>query len=440
METKLSLISAKAKTDKKCKFNNLAHNLNVSNLKECFYLLKKDKAVGVDGISFEEYEQNLTTNLEDLVSRMKSMQYRPQPVRRVYIPKANGKVRPLGIPALEDKIVQLCIARILSAIYENDFVDSSYGFRPNRSCHNAIDRLSTIIRTKPVNYVIDADIKGFFDNVDHKCMLRCLRERIADLNFLRIIVRFLKSGIIEEGKFIETDKGTPQGGNLSPVLANIYLHFILDLWLERRVKKASKGYVGFVRYADDFIICVQSPKEASEIRISLTQRLEEFGLELSEDKTVIVTFGRYSKENAAKAGGKPGTFDFLGFTFYNGKTRKGKFKVGIRTSRKRFNQKVKEISQWIKSVRSLVSPKEWWPILCAKLRGHYQYYGVSGNFEALRRFTWTVVRTIFKWLNRRSQKKSYDWSKFGEYLQRHKLPKPRIHHNSYAHVRLFGEY
>lgn len=437
METKLSLISRRAGMDKKCKFNNLAHNLNVYNLKECFYLLKKDKAAGIDGVSLEEYERNLTANLEDLVSRMKSLSYRPQPVRRVYIPKTSGKLRPLGIPTLEDKIVQLCIARILSAIYENDFVDSSHGFRPNRSCHTALDRLDGILMSKPVNYVIDADIKGFFDNVDHKWMKVCLEERIADKNFLRIIVRFLKSGIIEEGKFIETDKGTPQGGNLSPVLANIYLHFILDLWLEREVKKSSNGYVGFVRYADDFVICVQSKKEAPEILRSLTARLSKFRLELAEEKTRIVVFGRYSGENAAKAGKKPGTFDFLGFTFYNGKTRKGKFKVGIKTSRKKFNQKVKEISLWMKLARNLAEPKEWWSILCAKLRGHYWYFGVSGNFHALRMFERIVVRIVFKWLNRRSQAKSYDWTRFNEYLQRHKLPKPRIYHNSYAYVRLF---
>ena len=260
METKLNLISEIARKDRKCKFNNLAHNLNVTTLKECFYLLKKNKAPGIDGVRFDEYEQNLTQNLENLVFRMKQFSYRPQPVKRVYIPKSKGKRRLIGIPALEDKIVQMCITRLLVAIYENDFVDSSYGFRPKRSCHDALLSLNQMIMENPVNYVIDADIKGFFDNVNHKWMRRCLEERIADKNFLRLIVRFLKSGIIEQGKYFDTEKGTPQGGILSPVLANIYLHYVLDLWIERSVKRETDGYVGFVRYADDFIICVQYRK------------------------------------------------------------------------------------------------------------------------------------------------------------------------------------
>ena len=231
METKLSLISEIAEKDRKCKFNNLMHMLNVEGLKECFYLLKRDKASGVDKVTFAEYEKGLGTNLPNLVERMKRFSYRPQPVRRVYIPKSNGKQRPLGIPALEDKIVQMGIARILVAIYEVDFVDFSYGFRPRKNCHDALDRIDKIIMQNPINHVIDADIKGFFDNVNNDWMVRCLKERISDKSLLRYIVRFLKAGVMEEGKWYETEQGTPQGGIISPVLANIYLHYVLDLWV-----------------------------------------------------------------------------------------------------------------------------------------------------------------------------------------------------------------
>ena len=432
METKLSLITEIAVKDKKCKFNNLMHMLNVEGLRECFYLLKRDKASGVDNVTFEEYEKDLETNLPNLVERMKGFSYRPQPVRRVYIPKSNGKQRPLGIPALEDKIVQMGIARILAAIYEVDFADFSYGFRPGRSCHDALDRLDKIIMRNPINHVIDADIKGFFDNVDHGWMVKFLEERISDKSLLRYIVRFLKAGVMEEGKWYKTDKGTPQGGIISPILANIYLHYVLDLWVKIVVKPHCRGVVGIVRYADDFVICVQYQDDAVSLLDELRRRLEKFGLELSEDKTKIVGFGRFAVENARKRKQRTGTFNFLGFTHYCDKTRKGKFKVGRVTDRKRFRTKIKELKMWLKAVRNLVPVKEWWPILCAKLRGHFQYYGVSGNFRGIKRFYYLAVRLALKWLNRRSQKKSFSWNKYHRYLQRYPLPKPRIYHNFYT--------
>ncbi len=432
METKLNLISKIAGKDRECKFNNLAHNLNVTNLKECFYLLKKNKAPGIDGVSFDEYEQDLTQNLEDLVFRMKRFSYRPQPVKRVYISKSNGKRRPLGMPVLEDKIVQKCIARILEAIYENDFVDSSYGYRPKRSSHDALFNLNQMIMENPVNHVIDADIKGFFENVNHKWMIRCLEERIADKNFLRLIVRFLKSGIMEQGKYFTTDEGTPQGGILSPLLANIYLHYVLDLWIERTVKRDTNGYVGFVRYADDFIICVQYKENSHVILDSLRERLRKFGLELSMEKTKVIEFGRYAKENAEAKGERPKTFDFLSFTHFCDKTRKGAFKVGRRTSRKKFTLKIQDMNQWLKAVRNTAKPKEWWEVLRSKLRGHFQYYGVSGNYRGIMRYYTLAIKLIFKWLNRRSQKNSFNWEGFNKYLQRHPLPTPKIHHNFYT--------
>lgn len=435
METKLNLISEMANSDKKLKFNNLAHLLNVPNLKECFYMLKKGKATGIDGVSIECYEKNLDSNLEELVRKMKSFSYRPQPVLRVYIPKSNGKQRSLGIPAVEDKIVQMGIARILTAIYETDFYDFSYGFRPNRSCHDALNKLDKIIMTKPVNHIIDADISGFFDNVDHKWMLRCLEERISDMNLLRLIVRFLKSGVVEEGKRYKSETGTPQGGVLSPVLANIYLHYVLDLWFDKVIKNKFNGFLDVVRYADDFIIIGQYKDEAHRILFELKQRLTKFGLELAKDKTRIIEFGRFAKANANGKGKRAETFNFLGFTHFCSKSRKGKFKLGRVTDRKKFATKMQEMNIWLKLVRNVTEMKNWWRILCSKLRGHFQYYGVSGNYRGIQRFYYLTIRLVFKWVNRRSQKKSFNWERFKRYLKLYPLPTPRIYHNFYT---LFG--
>ncbi|RLF43753.1 MAG: group II intron reverse transcriptase/maturase, partial [Thermoplasmata archaeon] len=424
METKLNLITEMTQKDKKCKFNNLAHLLNVPNLKECFYMLKQGKASGIDGVSYKAYEVNLESNLIELVKRMKSFSYRPQPVKRVYIPKSNGKLRPLGIMAIEDKVVQMGMTRILNAIYEEDFLDNSYGFRPNRNCHDALDRLDKNIMKNPVNYIIEADIKGFFDNVNQQLLMKCLEVRISDKNFLRLIVRFLKSGIIEDGRFYKTEVGTPQGGILSPVFANIYLHYVLDVWFEKKVKREVKGYIDIVRYADDFIICVQHRDEANKILIRLRQRLKECELELAEEKTRIIEFGKYAKVNAERKGERPKTFNFLGFTHYIDKTRKGRFKVGRKTERKKFKEKKKAMNIWLKSMRNATKVKNWWQKLRAKLRGHFRYYGVSGNFRGIQRFYYQVIKLVFKWLNRRSQKKSFNWDQFKKYLQRYPLPEP----------------
>jgi len=432
METKLNLISKIAEQDQKCQFSNLVHLLNEANLRECFYKLEKDKASGVDEVTFSEYEENLTDNLADLVRRMKKFSYHPQPVLRVYVPKSNNKLRPLGIPALEDKIVQMGIARILEAIYENDFMDFSYGFRPGRSCHQALNSLDKMIMENPVNHVIDADIKGFFDNVDHDWMVHCLEQRISDKALIRYIVRFLKSGIMEEGKWFDSDQGTPQGGIISPILANIYLHYVLDLWIEECVRPRSRGYVGITRYADDFIICVQYKEEANQILSSLHNRLSKFGLTLSSEKTRIIEYGPYAKVNAKRRGKRPESFSFLGITHFCDKTRKGRFKVGRRTENKKLRAKLVEINQWLKSIRNKVPLREWWPTLCSKLRGHFQYYGVSGNFDRIKQYRYQVIKLAYKWINRRSQKKSFNWRTFNEYMKRFPLPKAKIYHNLYT--------
>jgi RNA-directed DNA polymerase len=278
MQTKLDLIADIARREGSGRINNVAWLLNEENLKECFGQLKKRKAAGVDGVTWEEYESGLGENLRGLVERMKRQTYKPQPVRRAYIPKANGKKRPLGIPAIEDKIVQKGMTRILEAVYEADFLDCSYGFRPNRGSHQALNRLDKIIMAQPINHIIEADIKGFFDHVDHVWMVKFLEHRINDPNFLRLVSRFLRNGYMEEGKEYDVEEGTPQGGIISPVLANVYLHYVLDLWVERVVKPRSRGVVEMVRYADDFVICVQYKDEAESILRDLRERLAEFRL------------------------------------------------------------------------------------------------------------------------------------------------------------------
>jgi group II intron reverse transcriptase/maturase len=421
-----------ARKERRCRFENLAYLLNAEGLKECFYMLKKGKATGIDRVDENEYESNLEANIQALVDRMKRQAYKPLPVRRVYIPKANGKMRPLGIPAIEDKIVQMGITRILEAIYEVDFRDCSFGFRPGRGCHYALSRLDKTIKTRLVSYIIDCDIKGFFDNVDHEWIMKFLGARISDKNLLRIIRRFLKAGYLEEGKNYSTEKGTPQGGVISPVLANIYLHYVLDQWIELKVKKECRGVVEMVRYADDFVICVQYKDEAEKILNQLRERLQKFGLELAEDKTRVIKFGRFAEGDAKRKGRKPDTFNFLGFAHFNDRTRQGKFKVGRRTERKKFNTKIREMNQWLKEISNAVAVKEWWGTLCAKLRGHYNYYGVSGNYTSINRFYFLSCNLVYKWINRRSQRRSMNRTKFFEYIDRFNLPRPAIVHNLYA--------
>ncbi len=323
METKLLRIAELAKSEPRMKFTSLAHLLNKQSLVQCHHELPNKKATGINGTTKEQYSETLEENIEDLVSRLKSKSYHPVPVRRMYIPKLNSnKKRPLGIPEHEDKIVQKGITKILNAIYENDFLDCSFGFRPNRNCHDALKILNHYIEKKSVNYIVDVDIKGFFDNVDHIWMMEFLKLRIADPNLLRIIGRFLKGGYMEEGKKYKTDKGTPQGGVISPILANLYLHYVLDLWFEKEVRKQCKGQAYIVRYADDFVCCFQYKSEAQEFFQSLKLRLQKFNLEIAEDKTKIIPFGRFAEKDAKQREMENlHTFDFLGFTHYCGKSK-----------------------------------------------------------------------------------------------------------------------
>jgi len=430
--TKLALISQRAQKEPKLQFTSLAHLLNEGFLKECYYSLGRDRASGIDGVSWKEYGEQLGENLNNLVTRMKVKRYKPQPAKRVYIPKNEHEKRPLGLPALEDKIVQKGISRILEAIYEADFLDCSYGFRPNRNCHQAINAVDKTIMTKPINYVIEADIKGYFDNVSHEWMMEFLKVRIKDPSFLLLIRRFLKAGYFEAGRIVATEQGTAQGGNLSPMLSNIFLHYVLDLWFEKKIKPMVKGACQLVRYADDFICLVQYKDDAEYIEQALRERFVKFDLELHPEKTRVISFGRYERENAKRQKRRANSFDYLGFTHYCGISRKGKFIVGRKTSRKKFRMKCKEMNNWLRKIRNYRKAKEWWPVLQAKLRGHYQYYGVSGNMRSLVCFYKLTLRMTLKWLNRRSQCNSFSWQRFLAYLQHYPLPRPRIVHNLYT--------
>lgn len=430
--TKLSLISEKARKEPKLQFTSLAHLLDEGFLRECYFGLGKERASGIDGVSWKEYGEHLDENLKSLVTRMKAKRYKPLPARRVYIPKNEHEKRPLGLPALEDKIVQKGIARIMEAIYEADFLDCSYGFRPNRNCHQALDAVEKTVRNKHTNHIIEADIKGFFDNVSHEWMMKFLAVRINDPSFLLLIHRFLKAGYCEADKIVATEQGTPQGGNLSPVLSNIFLHYVLDLWFEKRIKPQTRGQAYLVRYADDFVCMVQCADDAQYIERALRERFAMFELELHTEKTRTISFGRYERDNADRQGRKANTFNFLGFTHYCDKSRKGWFKVGRKTSQKKFHAKCREMNSWLRSTRNCVKAKEWWPVLVAKLRGHYQYYGISGNMRSLNRYYFLTIRTVFKWLNRRSQRKSFSWEKFLAYLEHYPLPKPKIVHDFYT--------
>ena len=431
-QSKLILIAGRAQREPAYRFTCLAHLLNAGFLKTCYRELGKDRASGMDGISWQEYGKQLDENLKDLEGRMRAKRYKPQPAKRVYIPKDEHSKRPLGLPALEDKIVQRGIAQILEAIYEQDFLDSSYGFRPKRGCHQALMTVNTIFTTRRINHVVEADIKGFFDHVSHEWMMTFLGRRINDPSFLLLIRRFLKAGYVESGKLMESQEGTPQGGNLSPMLSNIFLHEVLDVWFEQELKPQLRGESHLVRYADDFVGMAQYMDDAQVMIEAMRKRFAAYGLELHPDKTRVMSFGKYEEENARRQGRKANTFDFLGFTHYCGRSRKGNFLLGRRTSGNKFRKRIKEMNQWLKTVRSACQVKEWWPILQAKLRGHYQYYGVSGNYQALCRYYRRTLYFVLKWLNRSGQKRSFTRQGFAAYLRRYPLPVPKIKHSFYT--------
>lgn len=433
MKVKLDRIAEKAKQDKQLKFSSLIHHVNVENLAECYQDLKRNRACGIDRVTVDEYGENLTENLEKLVVSLKAKSYRPKPVRRVYIPKpGKAEKRPLGIPSVEDKVVQIMLKKILEGIFEADFMDFSYGFRPRRSCHDAIKALDQNVMIKPVNYIVEVDIRKFFDEVNHYWLQRCLEERVSDRNLLWLIRRILKAGVVSEGKKMATDVGTPQGGIISPLLANIYLHYVLDLWFEKKIKPKARGHMDLIRYCDDFVVCCESEQEAKQFMDALKQRLSKFGLNVSDEKTRLVKFGRRVWQLSQRRKEKVESFDFLGFTHYCAKSRRGKFIMGHKTSKKNLSGKLKEIKKWLQDIRNLIRLKDWWPALKAKLIGHYNYFGISGNHRWIRKFYRSVFWLAFKWINRRSQKKSMTLEVYERYLQFNPLPTPRICYALYS--------
>lgn len=424
----LDRVREAAKKDKGLRFTALLHHVTVELLRASFYTLKKQAAPGVDQVTWQEYEQGLEERLRDLHARVHRGAYRTQPSRRVYIPKADGRQRPLGIAAVEDKIVQQALALVLSSIYEQDFVGVSYGFRPNRSAHDALDALSAAIVWKKVNWVLDADIRGFFDHLDHERLMELIERRVADPRVLRLIQQWLKAGVSEEGQWSETEVGTPQGAVISPLLANIYLHYVLDLWVMEWRRKSAWGDVVLVRYADDFVLGFQHRDEAERFLGELQERLRAYGLELHPDKTRLIQFGRFAAENRQRKGlGKPETFDFLGFTHICGTIHKtGRFTVRRKTTGKRMAAKLKLIHAGLRRRmhQSMAEVGEW---LGGVVRGYFQYHAIPGNSSRLRSFRHDVIRHWWRVVRRRSQRKRLSWERFAELVAQY-IPTPAILH------------
>ena len=422
--TRLNRITTRAEQQPAATFDNLYTLLNYELLWLAFRKLKQDKAPGADGVTVDQYEEKLRENLLDLETRLHRQSYRPQPSLRREIPKGNGKTRPLGIACVEDKIVQRAVVMILERIYEVDFCDTSYGFRPDRSCHQALSALGQIIATKKVNWISDADIAGFFDHVCHERLVELLGTRIKDPRLLWLIGRFLKAGVLIEGRRHDTDEGVAQGSVLSPLLANVYLHYVLDHWFERDVRPRMRGEAYFIRYADDFICAFELESDARRFQTVLPQRLARFSLELAAEKTKLLRFGRFAERETTRRGeGAPGTFDFLGFTHYCGHSRAGKFKLKRKTATKKLRAKFRALKDWFRE--NLTTPTtEVWRTLNAKLQGHFQYYHVNDNWRSLLKYREAAKRMALRWMRRRSQNSWLSWDAYKTYLRQHPLAVP----------------
>lgn len=424
----LERIRQVSKKDKGTQFTALFHHIyNVEALRNAYYGLKRSAAAGADGQTWSGYGENLDENLQDLSRRLGQGAYRPMPVRRVFIPKTDGTKRPLGVPALEDKIVQTAAVGVLNAIYEPLFIGFSYGFRPGRSQHHALDAVSVGITRKKVSWILDADIRGFFDAIDHECLIRLIRMKIGDPRLIRLIQKWLKAGVLWDGTITQTETGTPQGGSVSPVLANIYLHYAYDTWAQKWRKQTAKGDAVFIRYADDSIAGFQYEADARRFLDDLRKQFHEYGLELHPEKTRILEFGRFAAGNREKRKlPKPETFDFLGLTHICGKTRNGDFQIRRMTARKRKARKLKEIKDELarKMHHAIPEVGKW---LASVIRGHMQYYSVPTNYRAIASFRREVIRIWRYTLTRRSHKADVTWPRMKR-LADSWLPKPRIVH------------
>lgn len=431
METKLARISQLSSENPDMVFTSIGHLINKELLKDCHEKMDGEKAAGIDGITKEEYQRKLEENLEKLVERLKKKSYKPKPARLVEIPKENGKTRPLSIYSYEDKLVQEALRRILEAVFEPHFCEEMMGFRPNRGCHEAIRKLNIMLENRPTNYVLDADIQGFFDHIDHEWAVRFIESRIKDPNITRLVRRMLKSGIMKEYRYEETEEGSGQGSVCSPVISNIYMHYVLVWWFRECIQPKLKGYGGLVVYADDFVACFQYREEAEEFYKHLRRRMEHFGMTIEETKSSLIEFGRYAEERCGRKGEKTGTFTFLGFTHYCSHGRNGRFRVKRKTSRKKFRKKSKEVHRKIREMRTKPI-KAIIKKLNEILTGYYHYYGITDNIQSLSNFRYRVMKSLYKWLNRRSQKKSYNWKGFNDLLKAYPLAIPRIYVSVYT--------
>jgi len=428
MSTDLTRIGERARKEPNLVFTSLYHHVtDLDNLRDCYEALDDDKAVGVDGVTKEHYGENLEEGLQSLSDRLKRMGYRPQPSRRSYIPKSGSeKGRPLGISCFEDKIVELAVKRVLEPIYEEIFEDSSYGYRPKRSQHMCLDKLGRTIQQKRVSYLVESDIRSFFDEVSHKWLIKFLEHRIGDPRILRLIIRMLKGGIMEDGLVRASEKGTPQGSILSPLLSNIYLHHVLDLWFSHRVKKQCRGEAYYFRFADDFLACFRYKADAEDFENRLNDRLEGFGLEVAKEKTRCIEFGRFARADARRRGQKPKEFTFLGFTHYCGKTKKGYFKVKRRTSRKKFAQSLREFAEWACKSRNVLRKGEMLRKAKIRVGGHLSYYAITDNSAKCSSYYHYATRILFKWINRKSQRGAYTWKGYRQALKWVGWPRPNI--------------
>jgi group II intron reverse transcriptase/maturase len=423
----LSRIAEVAKQDAKVKFSSIAQLLTIEALWEAFDGLRQDAAAGVDGLTRAHYAQGLIENLRGLHERLKNKTYRAQPLRRIYLDKEDGSKRPISIPALEDKIVQKAVVKLLNAIFEQDFLDCSYGFRPGRSAHEALDEVGRVLCRKPVGYVLELDICSYFDSIVRGLLMEMVEGRVSDGSILRLIGKWIHVGVVDEGRLLFSETGTGQGQIISPLLANLYLHHVLDVWFEEQVKPRLKGQAYEIRYADDALLCFQYREDAQRVLEVLHKRFERFGLRLHPEKTRLVEFGRGAHAQARRTQAKTATFDFLGLTHRCATSRNGKFTVHVSTMKKRLKRSLRALAQWCRVHRH--DPVEFQArMLNAKLRGHYQYYGRPTNFRSLWKLYRAVRRTWRTWLTRRTRGKRMSWTRFANLLAHHPLLRPRITH------------